>query len=136
VAQATTSTPTPGTPSTSVGRTWPGYPRSWPGSPHCRRRCCTDWLDAAARLISAYLDTNPLAVAEDVRACARVALLQLLTSLYGVKQHYLRPGLLQDDLDVFWHLRHRTARTLLTRLGEIEDALTDLAEAHTRAAPR
>lgn len=95
-----------------------------------------DWLDAAARLVAAYLDTNPHAVAEDVRACGRVALLQLLTSLYGVKQHYLKPGLLQDDLDAFWHLRHRTARTLLARLGDVEEALADLATAPTRAVQR
>jgi homoserine kinase type II len=103
-------------------------PRSVAGYP--------DWLDAAARLISAYLDTFPHAGADDVRACGRVALLQLLTSLYGVKQHYLKPGLLQDDLDAFWYLRHRTARTLLTRLDDVEDALADLTAARTRTVPR
>lgn len=95
-----------------------------------------DWLEAAARLIAAYLDTFPHALAEDVRACGRVALLQLLTSLYGVKQHYLKPGLLQDDLDAFWHLRHRTARTLLTRLDDVEETLAGLAESRIRAVPR
>lgn len=65
-----------------------------------------------------------------------MALLQLLTSLYGVKQHYLEPGLLRDDLDGFWHLRHRTARTLLARLDDVEDTLADLATARTRTVPR
>jgi Ser/Thr protein kinase RdoA (MazF antagonist) len=103
-------------------------PRSVAGDP--------DWLGAAARLVAAYLDTFPHAKADDVRACGRVALLQLLTSLYGVKQHYLKPGLLQDDLDDFWHLRHRTARTLLARLDDVEDTFADLATARTRTVPR
>jgi homoserine kinase type II len=73
----------------------------------------TDWLTAAHTLIEGYLEANPEAAAADIRACARVALLQLLTSLYGVKQHYLKPGLFQDALDEFWLHRHQAARILL-----------------------
>ena len=77
------------------------YPNTVTSSP--------DWPGAARTLIAAYLEASPPATADDIRCCARVALLQLLTSLYGVKQHYLKPGLLQDDLDHFWLLRHRAA---------------------------
>jgi homoserine kinase type II len=50
-----------------------------------------------------------------------------------VKNHYLKPGLLQDDLDEFWLFRHRASQALLARLDEIEDALRSLwAEARSR----
>jgi Ser/Thr protein kinase RdoA (MazF antagonist) len=89
----------------------------------------TNWPKAAATLICGYLQTNPTVSAIDIRAC--VALLQLLGSLYGVKQHYLKPGLFPDDLDEFWLLRHRTVSTLLDHLVDTDDLLAELA-----AAPR
>lgn len=89
------------------------------------------WPEAADTLIRGYLQTNPTASTIDVRACARVALVQLLGSLYGVKQHYLKPGLFPHDLDEFWLLRHSTASTLLEHLADTDDLLTDLT-----AAPR
>ncbi|MFG1755325.1 phosphotransferase enzyme family protein [Streptosporangium sandarakinum] len=85
------------------------------------------WQDAAATLIRAYRSVHPDVPAADVRACGRVALLQLLTSLYGVKQHYLKPGLFQDDLDEFWLLRHVAAGELLSQLAETDALLADLA---------
>ncbi|MGH3806138.1 MAG: phosphotransferase enzyme family protein [Pseudonocardiaceae bacterium] len=88
------------------------------------------WMQAAATLIAGYLETNPAVPATDIRACARVALLQLLGSLYGIKQHYLKPGLFQDDLDEFWLLRHHTAQILLDHLADTDDLLADLAAAH------
>ncbi|MCC9309169.1 phosphotransferase [Kitasatospora sp. RB6PN24] len=91
-----------------------------------------DWITSGVTLASAYLETNPHLPAADVRACARVALLQLVTSLYGVKQHYLEPGLLQDDLDSFWLLRHAAAQRLLERLEEVEAALGEAATQHAR----
>ncbi|MGH3793309.1 MAG: hypothetical protein ACRDRT_02575 [Pseudonocardiaceae bacterium] len=42
-------------------------------------------------------------------------MIQLLTSLFGVKDHYLQADPLQDDLDAFWVLRHRAATRLLER---------------------
>lgn len=69
--------------------------------------------------------------AADAGGCGRVALLQLLGSLYGVKQHYPEPGLLQDDLDAFWLLRHRAARALLDHLNETDSMLADLASLRT-----
>lgn len=94
-----------------------------------------NWLSAARALVNAYLETNPGVEAADVQACGRIALLQLLTSLYGVKQHYLKPGLLQDDLDAFWVLRHEAARLLLDHLDDVEGMLASLA-AHAGSAGR
>lgn len=85
------------------------------------------WPDAARTLVAAYLDANPAVPASDIRACARVALLQLLTSLYGVRQHYLKPGLIQDDIDTFWLQRHAAVAILLDRLAEADDLLAGLA---------
>ncbi|MBA0127245.1 phosphotransferase [Haloechinothrix sp. YIM 98757] len=89
-----------------------------------------DWRDSALTLVEAYLHTNPDAAARDVTACARVAAIQLLTSLYGIKEHYRSSGLLQDDLDRFWEQRHRTATTLLEHLPELEHALNTLTGHH------
>ncbi|WP_326644899.1 phosphotransferase [Streptosporangium sp. NBC_01755] len=86
-----------------------------------------NWLDAAATLIGAYQEAHPAVPDVDVRACGRVALLQLLKSLYGVKQHYLKPGLFQDDLDDFWLIRHRAAATLLSELAGTDTLLAELA---------
>ncbi|WP_433259768.1 phosphotransferase enzyme family protein (plasmid) [Streptosporangium sp. CA-135522] len=85
------------------------------------------WPDAAVTFIRAYRKAHPAVPAVDVRACGRVALLQLLTSLYGVKQHYLKPGLFQADLDEFWLLRHHTAGVLLAQLAGTDALLADLA---------
>lgn len=93
-----------------------------------------DWLDSARTLITAYLDANPGIAADDILWCARVALIQLLGSLYGVKQHYLKPGLFQDDLDDFWFLRHRAAGTLLGHLSETDDLLNELSARTSRCS--
>ena len=86
----------------------------------------TDWLTTARTLIEAYVQANPAVADDDIRDCARVALLQLLTSLYGVKQHYLKPGLFQDALDEFWLLRHRAVRVLLDHQADTDALLHDL----------
>jgi Ser/Thr protein kinase RdoA (MazF antagonist) len=87
------------------------------------------WPTAAATFVSGYLTAHPDVPAADIRACGRVALLQLLTSLYGVKQHYLRPGIDQQALDGFWLLRHQAAAVLLDRLEETDALLADLIRA-------
>jgi len=86
------------------------------------------WLDAAATFIGAYRKAHPEVADVDVRACGRVALLQLLKSLYGVKQHYLKPGLVQADLDAFWLTRHRAVSVLLSELPATDTLLTELAD--------
>ncbi|MCK9905263.1 phosphotransferase [Frankia sp. Cpl3] len=87
-----------------------------------------DWMEAARTLISSCIEVNSVIPVADIRAAGRVALVQLLRSLYGVKQHYLKPGLFQDDLDQFWLLRHRAAKILFEYLAETDDLLQDLAE--------
>lgn len=94
------------------------YPHTVTASP--------DWPAAATMFVAGYLTAHPAVPTADVRACGRVALLQLLTSLYGVKQHYLQPGLDQQALDGFWLLRHQAAAVLLDRLDETDTLLTDL----------
>ncbi|MBO7936570.1 phosphotransferase enzyme family protein [Streptomyces antibioticus] len=91
-----------------------------------------DWMQAARTLIAAYQAANPAASDVDILACARVALLQLLGSLYGVKQHYLKPGLFQNDLDEFWLLRHRTVASLLDHLPDTDQLLADLVATPNR----
>lgn len=86
-----------------------------------------EWIGSAATLISAYQDANPNVASQDVLFCGRVILIQMLTSLYGVEQHYRTPGLLQDDLDQFWELRYRAARLLLENLETVESILHRLA---------
>lgn len=86
-----------------------------------------DWMALAGAFITAYLDARPHTRGADVRACGTIALLQLVRSLYGVKQHYLKPGLDQAALDDFWMLRHHTARVLLDHLSDIGHMLDDLA---------
>lgn len=86
----------------------------------------SDWLRAARTLITTYLNANPAIPDVDILACGRVALLQLLGSLYGVKQHYLKPSQFQDDLDDFWLLRHETVTTLLRHLNDTDQVLADI----------
>lgn len=85
------------------------------------------WLNSAQVLITAYLTENPAVPPADIACCGRIALIQLLRSLYGVQQHYQGHGLLQDDLDRFWSLRHHAATTLLTHLTTVEHTLGELS---------
>jgi len=87
-----------------------------------------DWLAGAHSVLSGYLRTNAQVAPTDIRACGRVALIQLLTSLYGVEQHYLSPGMFPDRLDRFWIRRHRMARTLLDSL-DITDRMLNIIAA-------
>jgi Phosphotransferase enzyme family len=82
-----------------------------------------DWQADASRLVLAYQREHPHAAPADIAFSARAALIQLLTSLYGVKSHYLKPGLPQDGLDAFWLLRHRTAGALPDSLPAVEKSL-------------
>jgi Ser/Thr protein kinase RdoA (MazF antagonist) len=88
-----------------------------------------NWIDAAGSLVAAYIEENPNAPRADIHYCCRVALLQLLKSLYGVKQHYLEPSLLQEELDRFWSLRHASVTVLFAHLEEVEALFADLAQA-------
>lgn len=84
------------------------------------------WIDSAAQLITAYLSENPGIARQDVLACVRVILVQMLRSLYGIEQHYLNPTPRQEDLDQFWELRHQAAVLLLENLDKVEAMLSDV----------
>lgn len=85
------------------------------------------WLESARALVAAYLKQDPEVEPGDVAGCARVALIQLLRSLFGISQHYRRTALLPDDLDGFWVARQRAAGILLDHLDEAETMLASVA---------
>lgn len=89
--------------------------------------CTSDWPQDAGALVEAYLDSNPRVSSPDIVYSSRIWLVQLLTSLYGVKEHYLKPGLLQNDLDAFWLLRHQAAQVLWEHRDDTADALRAVA---------
>jgi Ser/Thr protein kinase RdoA (MazF antagonist) len=84
------------------------------------------WLESARALVEAYLAEEPEVSPGDVAGCCRVALIQLLRSLFGVREHYLGTALLPDDLDRFWVARQRAAGILLEHLDEAEAMLAEL----------
>lgn len=92
------------------------------------------WLESARALVAAYLEQDPDVEPGDVAGCARVALIQLLRSLFGINQHYLGTALLPDDLDRFWVARQRAAAILLDHLDEAE-AMLAAETRRWRAAP-
>ncbi|WP_172292358.1 phosphotransferase enzyme family protein [Pseudoruegeria sp. HB172150] len=87
-----------------------------------------DWLKQAQAVIEGYLDAGDGLAREDILFCGRVALIQLLKSLYGIKQHYLAPALLQDDLDVFWAERHVSVSRMLAQLDEVDSMLVSVTK--------
>ncbi len=87
-----------------------------------------DWLLAARAVIEGYLNAGGEQTREDILPCGRVALIQLLKSLYGVKQHYLAPAPLQDDLDRFWVDRHVSVARMLAQLDDIDAMLVSITK--------
>ncbi len=85
-----------------------------------------DWLAGSQQIIESYLQANPWVRADDVRGSVRVALLHLLHSLYGIKQHYTKPAVLQPELDRFWQHRHRTTHLLLSHLAQVDSMLAEV----------
>ncbi|MEV0370597.1 phosphotransferase [Streptomyces sp. NPDC050636] len=82
------------------------------------------WRQRAIRLVGAYRFENPRLPYADVRACARVALLYLLFSLYGATtSEYGLPAPAEADLQRYWVERQVTIRRLLDELDDIEAAL-------------
>ncbi|MEU9120064.1 phosphotransferase [Streptomyces sp. NPDC048506] len=85
------------------------------------------WRQRAIRLVGAYLFENPRLPYADVRACARVALLYLLFSLYGATTaEYGLPAPAEVDLRRYWFERQVTIRRLLDELEDIEVALAEI----------
>ncbi|MFJ8956511.1 phosphotransferase enzyme family protein [Streptomyces sp. NPDC102381] len=82
------------------------------------------WVQCALRMIEAYRSENPRLPDADVRACARVALLYMLMSLYGsTTREYQLPAPVAEDLCRYWDDRQVTIRRMLAQLPEIETAL-------------
>ncbi|XUY30482.1 phosphotransferase (plasmid) [Agrobacterium sp. rho-8.1] len=87
-----------------------------------------DWLDYARLVVEGYCTTNPEVNPNDIRASARVALIQLLKSLYGIKEHYNGGGLLQEELDEFWRLRHIAATKLLRDIDRADRVMSEISK--------
>lgn len=81
-----------------------------------------DWLERGLKMIESYASRNVL-TRNDLIFCARSWLVQLLQSVYGVKQHYLNPHELQDDLDKFWLRRGKATAILFESLEKVERAI-------------
>jgi homoserine kinase type II len=86
-----------------------------------------DGMRKAEALVAAYLAENDIG-SEDARLAPRMWLVQLIRSTYGVKQHYLEPHELQEDLDTFFLLRAQVADRLLRSLLDLEMTFTRLWE--------
>ncbi|MCL2641183.1 MAG: phosphotransferase [Phycisphaerales bacterium] len=82
-----------------------------------------EWLEKALCFIEAYCANKPDAAA-DVRMSARMWLVQLTKSLYGVEQHFLAPLEFQKEVDLYWLARCRAAQELFLRLDEVENMLS------------
>lgn len=81
-----------------------------------------DWLIRGLSLIKSYASREVLP-RQDLIYSARAWLVQLLQSVYGVKQHYLKPHELQEDLDLFWLRRGKATATLFESLKHVEDSI-------------
>ncbi|NCE90232.1 phosphotransferase enzyme family protein [Pseudomonas sp. L13] len=81
-----------------------------------------DWLARGLAMIKSYASRGFLQ-RNDLIFCARAWLVQLLQSVYGVKQHYLKPHELQHDLDLFWLRRGKATAALFKSLEEVEASI-------------
>ena len=85
------------------------------------------WIGKASVLIREYCRAHRVAV-HDICFAPHVWLVQLIRSMYGVKQHYTRPVELQDALDRFWFQRAHAARTLFENLATVQETLKSVWE--------
>lgn len=74
----------------------------------------------ARELAAGYLDTCPEAKRNDIILAPRMALLQLMSSFYGIREHFKGDGMFQESLDAFWIARHQMSRMLLANLNHAE----------------
>ncbi|MEV5847765.1 phosphotransferase [Streptomyces sp. NPDC051985] len=87
----------------------------------------TDWIACALAMVRAYRSENPSLPTPEVRSCARIALLYMLSSLYGATTvEYDLPEAAETDLQRHWRERQITIRRLLADLESLEEALTDI----------
>ena len=84
-----------------------------------------DWLVCGLSMIKSYASRGVL-TRQDLIYSARAWLVQLLQSVYGVKQHYLKPHELQEDLDLFWLRRGKATATLFESLEHVEASIEQM----------
>ncbi|WP_435212000.1 phosphotransferase enzyme family protein [Streptomyces sp. bgisy034] len=85
------------------------------------------WMSRALAMARAYISENPGLPLEEVRACARIALLYMLFSFYGANtSEYGLLAAAEADLKQHWRERQTTIRLLLHHLDELDDAFSGL----------
>lgn len=85
----------------------------------------TEWAACALAMARAYRSEHPSLPIREVRACARIALLYMLSSLYGATTaEYDLPEEAETDLKRYWRERQIAIRRLLGDLEGLEDELT------------
>jgi homoserine kinase type II len=86
-----------------------------------------EWPACALAMVKAYSSEHPSLPAQDVRVCARIALLYMLFSFYGATTaEYDLPQEAEADLQRHWSERQIAIRRLLSELEGLEDELTGL----------
>jgi len=87
----------------------------------------TEWKACALAMVRAYCSEHPSLPIQEVRACARIALLYMLFSFYGATTtEYNLPREAETDLKRHWRERQIAIRRLLSDLADLEDELTSL----------
>jgi homoserine kinase type II len=87
----------------------------------------TEWAACALAMVRAYRSEHPSLPVQEVRACARIALLYMLFSFYGATTaEYDLPQEADADLKRHWRERQIAIRCLLSDLEGLEDELTGL----------
>ncbi|MDO0936560.1 phosphotransferase [Streptomyces sp. DG2A-72] len=87
----------------------------------------TNWTTCALAMVGAYRSEHPSLPMQEVRACARIALLYMLFSFYGATTaEYNLPQDAELDLKRYWSERQTAIRRLLGDLEGLEEKLTAL----------
>ncbi|UXX94209.1 phosphotransferase [Streptomyces sp. AD2-2] len=85
----------------------------------------TNWTACALAMVKAYRTEHPSLPIQEVRACARIALLYMLFSFYGATTaEYDLPKEAETDLKRHWRERQIAIRRLLSELEDLEDEFT------------
>jgi len=90
-----------------------------------------DWLNKGVELIDEYCKYNELAL-EDIKYSPRIWLVQLMKSLYGLRQHYFESVELQQGLDDFWLYRNEAIINIYDNLEELESSFEEIWTRHNR----
>lgn len=86
-----------------------------------------NWPACAMAMLAAYREENPALPLADLRACIRIALLDLLFGLHGATtaEHELS-AVAKADSQLHWSQRQTTIRRLLDHLDDLDDAFAAL----------